>query len=51
MTALAELIRNGRASDRFSKPQSTCSLMQAGCGFCHFLAESNCRAGIGVVYY
>lgn len=40
-----------RASDRFSKPQSTCSLMQAGCGFCHFLAESNCRAGIGVVYY
>ena len=40
-----------RASDRFSKPQSTCSLMQAGCGFCHFLAESNCRAVIGVVYY
>lgn len=40
-----------RASDRFSKPQSTCNLMQAGCGFCHFLAESNCRAVIGVVYY
>ena len=51
MPALAELIRNGRASDRFSKPQSTCSLLQAGCGFCHFLAESNCRAVIGVVYY